>query len=122
MPGTDLLTFVHASRAVFDCDLVDSVTHADGLARHLRAEIKASALQVHPPQQVGRKQLIAGGLISQVYAKQQVADERDDLAAEPKADVVKMVLPNCRVPQVSRAVNDLRPVLSDRLKQQLELL
>ena len=75
MPGADLLALRERPRIVFNRHFVDAMAEPHGLGGDFRAEIKASAREVHLPQQVGGEKLVARRFVGEVDEEKVVRRE-----------------------------------------------
>jgi len=106
VPSSDFLTFFKAARVVFDRDFVNAISEPNRLCSNFRAEVKPPARQVHLPQELSGEELVAGGLVGQVNAIQEITEQGDGLSAQPEAEIGELVLLHSGVTEVSGAVHD----------------
>src|ERR1700733_10555925 len=103
-----------------DGDLVDTMAHPQGLGGDFGAEVEASADELHAAEQVGGEELVAGGLVGEMDAEEQVTDQGDDLAPQQKAEVGERVLPHLGMAEFARAIDDGGAAATDRRQEQIE--
>src|SRR6266404_32928 len=114
----DLLSLVHLTRIVRDRHLVNTDAALANLRRHLGAELEAVRGEANALQDVGTEHLVAGRLVADVGAIEEVLEEGEEARAEVEAPRRARVLLRERPP----AVDDLRAPVLDRAQHGEEVL